>query len=156
MNSFPEFISWILSRTKNQIPQLLRSNLPVSPHDGSFLYFHLPVKESPHSLSDHCSYIPSRIHVLLYHGSTSKSPISIFGSFLSIANLSLFSHREPTTSYVWVTWFILLTHNCDVMVSTVHSRTHKVRCAGIYTDVFFISMLLMNCLLLQDVRVAQA
>ena len=88
------------AKTKNQSLQLLQSNPLVFPHDESFLCFHLPVKESPHSLSDHCSYIPSRIHVLLYH-QVLVNPISIFGSFLSIANLSLFSQREPTTSYVW-------------------------------------------------------
>ena len=33
-------------------------------------------------------------------GSTRTSPISIFGSIRSIANLSLFSQREPVTSYL--------------------------------------------------------
>ena len=63
----PNFSLVYGAKTKNQSLQLLQSNPLVSPHDGSFLCFHLPVKESPHSLSDHCSFIPSRIHVLLYH-----------------------------------------------------------------------------------------
>ena len=32
---------------------------------------------------------------------TRMSPLSILGRGRSMANLSLFSHREPTTSYTW-------------------------------------------------------
>jgi len=45
-----------------------------------------------------------------------------------------------------ITWCILFSKNCDVMVSSIHSRTHQVYCTRIYTDVIFICLLLVNCL----------
>ena len=40
--------------------------------------------------------------------------------------------------------FIFFTHNSDVVVCTIHCRTHKIDCTRIYTDVFFVSMFLMD------------
>ena len=41
---------------------------------------------------------------------------------------------------------ILLTKDRNMMISTVNGRTHQVCCTRIYTDVFLIDMLLMDCL----------
>ena len=40
---------------------------------------------------------------------------------------------------------VLLAHNGDVVISAVHSRTHKVAGAGIKTDIVLVDMLLVNC-----------
>ena len=74
---------------------------------------------------------------IISHIDLRKHPVD--GKFIII-----FTKRSCDIIYM-ICWFVFFTHNCDVMVSTVQSRTHKVRCAGIYTDVFFISMFLMNC-----------
>ena len=44
-----------------------------------------------------------------------------------------------------ITWLIFLAHNCNMMISSIHCRTHKVYRTCIYTDVFFVCMFLMNC-----------
>ena len=41
--------------------------------------------------------------------------------------------------------FVLLAQYGDVMVRTIHGRTHQVHSAGIHTDVFLVCMLFMNC-----------
>ena len=40
---------------------------------------------------------------------------------------------------------IFFTHYSNVMISSVHSRTHQVNCTCIYTNIFFVCMLFMNC-----------
>ena len=40
--------------------------------------------------------------------------------------------------------FVLLAQYGDVMVRTIHGRTHQVHSAGIHTDVFLVCMLLMD------------
>ena len=44
-----------------------------------------------------------------------------------------------------IAWFIFFSHDSDVMVSTIHSRTHQVCGTCIYTDVLFVRMLFMDC-----------
>ena len=39
---------------------------------------------------------------------------------------------------------VLLPHDRNVMVSSIHGRTHQVHRAGVHTDIFLISMLLMD------------
>ena len=43
-----------------------------------------------------------------------------------------------------IAWFVLFAHNGDMMVCTIHSRTHQVYCAGIYTDILFVGVFLMD------------
>ncbi len=43
-----------------------------------------------------------------------------------------------------VTWLVLFSHNGNVMVSTIHSRTHQVYRTGIYTDVLLMCMFLVD------------
>ena len=43
-----------------------------------------------------------------------------------------------------VTWLVLFSHNGNVMVSTIHSRTHQVYRTGIYTDVLLMCMFFVD------------
>ena len=43
-----------------------------------------------------------------------------------------------------ITWLILLAENCDVMVCTVHSRSHEVDCTCVHSDVLLVCVLLMD------------
>ena len=88
------------AKTKNQSLQLLQSNPLVFPHDESFLCFHLPVKESPHSLSDHCSYIPSRIHVLLYQGEVNVATAHLWHGKTNSYNIPYISSMLPGTDVI--------------------------------------------------------
>ena len=44
-----------------------------------------------------------------------------------------------------VTRFIFLAHYSDMMICAIDCRTHQVCCACIHANVFFVSMLLVNC-----------
>ena len=41
---------------------------------------------------------------------------------------------------------ILFAQHCDVVVSTIHSRSHEVSCACVASDIFLIDMLFMYSL----------
>ena len=43
-----------------------------------------------------------------------------------------------------VAGLVLFSHNRDMMVSAVHSRTHQVYRACVHTDILFVSVLLMD------------
>ena len=72
------------------------------------------------------------------------SPMSILGSIRSMANLSLFSHRPPATSYLWSQGASLLAHDGDVVIGAVHGRAHQVGGAGVHADVLLISVLFVD------------
>ena len=43
-----------------------------------------------------------------------------------------------------ITWLILFAKDCDVMVCTIHSRSHEVDCTCVHSDVLLVCVLLMD------------
>ena len=70
--------------------------------------------------------------------------MSIFGSFRSMANLS-FVLTERTCHVIGVVaGSVLLAHDRDMMVGSVHGGPHQVRGAGVDPDIFLVDVFLMN------------
>ena len=43
-----------------------------------------------------------------------------------------------------IAWGIFFTGHCDMMIRTLHGRTHQIAGTGIQTDIFFVNMFFMN------------
>ena len=44
-----------------------------------------------------------------------------------------------------ITRHIFFSHDCNMVICTIHSRTHQIYCACIYPNIFLMGVFLMNC-----------
>ena len=77
-------------------------------------------------------------HQIISHVNLRK--ITVNGKFIIVLT------KRSCNVIQMIARLILLAKNGNMMISTVHSRTHQVYCTGIHADIFLVGMFLMDCL----------
>ena len=63
---------------------------------------------------------------------------TVYGKFIIVL-----AKRTGDIVFV-VAWCIFFAEDSDMMISTVHSRTHQITGTSVQTNIFFVNMFLMN------------